>query len=374
MGTIGRRVRAALLTAVVAATTAVGAGGGAVPASAQAPEHTVTVTPSTGLREGDTVEVTTTGLSTTDIFGVLQCDASALGNLPSAFSGPCLIKSIRLGGAEVDTVAIPVSGSFRARTATSCAAATSPRTARSSRGRPTAGRRAPSSTWSPRRSRCSSPAQEAGYPVEAILTGPDGIGATAQLAQCRLPVGPDLASSECSPAPARRPSTPAATPSCRSPWWPRSATRPTRAARTTAPPPCSTTPAPSLGSAPVIVQPDDGPPRMSLPYGLEDAADGGYVTVTSTAIRNEAFDVAQSAASVTATHDVAGGPCTAAFHARGTARPGLRLRRPPAPAPSSPARTAPKSPASTTTTACWRSPAARAPSPPCRSRGTCPTP
>ena len=242
MGTIGRRVRAALLTAVVAATTAVGAGGGAVPASAQAPEHTVTVTPSSGLGDTDEVSVTTTGLSTSDIFGILQCDASALGNLPSAFSGPCIIKSIRLGGGgEVDTTTIVLSGAFVAANGDTVRCGAEPGDCAIVSWSPFGWQAGVAIDMTPTPAVSARRSQEVGFPVDVIVTAPSAT-TDAQLAQCVLPVGPTWRR-----ASARRrnrsPSTPAASPPCRSPWSPRSASRRISAATATAAWPSSTVPA-----------------------------------------------------------------------------------------------------------------------------------
>ncbi len=162
--------------------------------------------------------------------------------------------------------------------------------------------------------------QEVGFPVDAIVTAPPATTG-AQLAQCVLPVGPDLASSQCSPTQAvtldgdglaMAPFTevasvgdgphPCGDGDCGLARFDRAGT--------------------SLGDGSSrTVVPEDGPPLMSS-SGLVGVRDGSFVTVTVTGILNESIDVAQCDAPVAATQDVKGGPCNYAVHWEGDSSTG----------------------------------------------------
>lgn len=268
----------------------------------------VTVTPSSGLADGDEVEVTTTTPGGTSLFGILQCDASALDDLPSGFSGPCAIRSIEFGQG---TRTIRLSGAFRGSNGDIVRCGDEPADCAIVAWSPEGWQAGMAIDMEPTPIAAPSPNQEAGYPVEVIVTGPDGIGATAQLAQCRLPVGPDAASSDCSPL---QPLALDADGNAAVPF--------TLLAGIGDPAylcgerDCAATlfdgAGVVLGFAPVDVDPPDGPPQMFV-AGLDAATDGMFVEVVVNGTRNESFHVAQCAASVADTEDVAGGPCGPAY-------------------------------------------------------------
>ena len=312
MVTTGRRVRAALLAAAVVATTAAAIGGGPTPASAQAepaPGPAVTVTPGSP-SDTDEVEVTTTGLDGVYLFLILQCAASALDDLPGAYSGPCIYLAVRRGRGTEDTATVRLSGAFTARNGDLVRCGVEPDdcaiVAWSSDGwqAGTAIRMYRSPAVPVRRS------QEAFFPIDVIVTAPIAL-TDVLLAQCALPVGDALEASSCSPPVTVFPDAEG------------HAIVPFALVSSVGDPPqpcgdgnCGVALFDATGfplgpGSPVTVLPDDGPPRLSS-EGVVGAHDGDLVQVDLAGLLNEPVHLAQCAAADVVRGQHRGGPCTTA--------------------------------------------------------------
>ena len=186
------RRRGAALAAVAVALTALTTGAPA--AGGQVPGPTITVTPSSGIADGDAVQVDVEGLSYP--WAVMQCPAAVLDDLGPGDYPPNLpgCGNFTLGGATVVMRSVEAVGSTVRRcgvTAGDCAlvafsALDGGVVGTSVDMLPPPPLVLPDGT-----------AGEAGLPLRALVTvSPE---TTVTLAQCAAPVGPDASSSNCSP-------------------------------------------------------------------------------------------------------------------------------------------------------------------------------
>jgi hypothetical protein len=166
----------------------------AAPATAQVPEASITVIPSTGLTDGATAEAVVEGLGVPWL--TAQCTTDVLDELETGVDfGPCRLASDITSGSPltVESVFVAINGDI-VRCGVEpddCAIV-----AFSATSGPPVGTTI--SMVPPPAFELFDTEQEAGLPVRAAVTVAPGT--SVEVAQCVSPIGPDAGSSTCSPA------------------------------------------------------------------------------------------------------------------------------------------------------------------------------